>query len=297
MLASITVSLDPEAFLSIRWYGVMVALGVFTVLCWAIWQSRKGKFSNDDALMAAIVGIPSGIIFSKIVHIIDNIVVAKFHPELAFSGAVIDYTQYPGLMFNGRGLSIEGAVLGAALGIWIYSRFKKEFRYGIFVDAIAPAIILGQAIGRIGCAINGCCYGLETALPWGFIYTHPASEVSRDLLGVAVHPTHVYEVIYNLIIFSVLLSLRDKFKPAGSLFLIYLSLYGAWRIGIDFIRDGNPFLFGLHQAQVIGIIILLVAVPLLVIRTRFVKRDLPPEELSGQDSGSPPVAPSGSPEP
>jgi phosphatidylglycerol:prolipoprotein diacylglycerol transferase len=267
----------------------MVALGVATVVAWALWQAKKGKFSSDDALTAAIVGIPSGIVFSKIVHVIDNIVIAKTHPELVISGAVIDYTQYPLRIFSGAGLSIEGAVLGAALGIWIYSRFNKHFSYGILVDAIAPAIILSQAVGRIGCTINGCCYGLPTSLPWGIIYTNPNSEVARNLLGVAVQPTQVYEIIYNLIIFGVLLSLRNKFKPAGSLFMIYLSFYAAWRIGIDFIRDGNPFLFNLHQAQVIGIIILLVTIPLLVLRTRRVKKgELPVSESVAETSELPP---------
>ncbi len=266
--------MNPVAFLNVRWYGIMVALGVATVVAWAVWQSRKkgAKFTGDEALMAALVGIPSGVIVSKLLHVIDNIVVAKFHPELAYSGAVIDYTVFPGQIFSGNGLTIEGAVLGAALGIWIYSRFTK-FRYGAFVDAIAPSIILAQAIGRVGCFINGCCYGLPTSLPWGVAYTNPASEVARNLLGVPVHPTQVYEIIYNLIIFGVLLSLRNKFKPEGSLFAIYLSFYAIWRIGIDFIRDGNPFLFNLHQAQVIGIIILLITIPFFIMKTRLIKVD------------------------
>jgi len=252
----------------------MVALGVAVVVVWAIWQSRKknAQFTGDEALMAALVGIPSGVIFSKLLHVIDNIVVAKFHPELAASGAVIDYTRFPIHIFSGGGLTIEGAVLGAALGIWIYSRFTK-FRYGAFVDAIAPSIILAQAIGRVGCLINGCCYGLPTSLPWGVAYTNPASEVARNLLGVPVHPTQFYEIIYNLIVFGILMSLRNKFKPVGSLFMIYLSFYAVWRIGIDFIRDGNPFLFNLHQAQVIGIIILLITIPIMALKTRLIRAD------------------------
>jgi len=277
----IEISMNPVAFLSVRWYGIMVALGVATVVAWAIWQSRKkgAKFTGDEALMAALVGIPSGVIFSKLLHVIDNIVIAKVHPELAYSGAVIDYTVFPMQMFSGGGLTIEGAVLGAALGVWMYSRFSK-LRYGAIVDAIAPSIILAQAIGRVGCLINGCCYGIPTNLPWAIAYTNPASEVARNLLGVPVHPTQAYEIIFNLIIFGVLMSLRNKFKPEGSLFMMYLSFYAAWRIGIDFIRDGNPFLFSLHQAQVIGIIILLITIPLMVLKTRPVKavKELSPDE-------------------
>jgi len=76
-----------------------------------------------------------------------------------------------------------------------------------------------------------------------------------------------------LLIFAVLLKLRGRFKPDGSLFLIYLSLYSLWRVGIDFLRQGTPFLFGLHQAQIIAIIILVITIPLLAYRTRWVKAD------------------------
>ncbi len=74
-------------------------------------------------------------------------------------------------------------------------------------------------------------------------------------------------------IFGVLLKLRGRLKPDGSLFLIYLSLYSLWRLGGDFLRAGTPFLFGLHQAQVIAIIVLVIAVPILAYRTRWVKAE------------------------
>jgi phosphatidylglycerol:prolipoprotein diacylglycerol transferase len=86
-----------------------------------------------------------------------------------------------------------------------------------------------------------------------------------------VHPTQVYELIFGLVAFAILVKLRGRFRPDGSLFLIYLSLYSAWRIGIDFLRVGTPFLFGLHQAQVIAIIVLAITIPVLVLKTRWVK--------------------------
>ena len=100
------------------------------------------------------------------------------------------------------------------------------------------------------------------------VYTDPESYAP---LGVAVHPTQLYEIAYLLIIFGVIFKLRGRFKPDGSLFLIYLSLYSLWRIGIDFLREGTPFVFGLHQAQIIGIIVLAIAVPVLALRTRWVR--------------------------
>lgn len=280
----IEIGIDPIAFLNIRWYGISVALAILFIIAWVGWQVRKGaKISYDTLFSAALVGIPSGIIISRLLHVIDNIVVAKLHPELAIIGAVFDYTQDPIKIFGGEGLTAYGAVLGTALGIWIYSRFSKV-EFGYLADVTAPSIIVGQAvIGRIGCTINGCCYGLPTSLPWGVTWTHPDSLAPP---GIAFHPTQVYEIIFALIVFGVLLKLRGRFKPDGSLFLIYLGLYAIWRLGIDFIRAGNPFLFGLHQAQVIGIIILLIVIPVLALRTRWVKKETPePVPASVVDEG------------
>jgi phosphatidylglycerol:prolipoprotein diacylglycerol transferase len=252
----ITISINPIAFLNIRWYGIMVALAVLVVVLWTLWAVRReAKLSYETVITAALVGIPSGIIFSKFLHVIDRWV----------------YTGSPGRLWSLEGLTIWGAVLGATLGVWIYSRFSK-LQFGYLVDLVAPGIILAQAIGRVGCTINGCCYGIEAPawLPWSVVYTHPQSYAP---LGVAVHPTQPYEIIFCLIVFVVLLKLRGRFKPDGSLFLIYLSAYSLWRIGIDFLREGTPFLFGLHQAQVIGIIVLLITVPIMVMRTRWVKAE------------------------
>jgi phosphatidylglycerol:prolipoprotein diacylglycerol transferase len=270
----ITIPVNPVAFtiglISVAWYGIMVALAVLTLIFWALLAVRRGaNVSYDTVFTAALVGIPSGIVFSRLLHVIDNIVVAKLHPDLALSGVVFDYTQNPMRIFGGEGLSIWGAVLGAALGIWVYSRFSKKISFGYMADMLAPGIILAQAIGRVGCTLNGCCYGVECNLPWAITYSDPASFGPN---GIFVHPTQIYEIVYNLIVFVVLLRLRGRFQPPGSLFLIYLTLYAVWRLGIDLIREGTPFLFSLHEAQVISIIVLIITITLMALRTRWVKK-------------------------
>jgi phosphatidylglycerol:prolipoprotein diacylglycerol transferase len=244
----------------VGWYGIMVALAVITVVTWGLFAVKKDRrLSSDLVINAALVGIPSGIIFSRLLHVID----------------LWDYYIHnPGKIIGGEGLSIWGAVLGAAIGIWLYSRISKKFSFGHLADVIAPGIILAQAIGRVGCTLNGCCYGKTTSVPWAIIYTNPST---HGPVGIPVHPTQVYEIIYNLIVFGVLLLLRKRIKPDGALFFIYLILYSVWRLGIDFIRDGTPFLFGLHEAQVVSIVVLAVAVPLLVIRMRHVKEEITEE--------------------
>jgi len=244
----------------------MVALAIAVLILWMLREVRRGgKLSYDTVFTAALVGIPSGVVISKLLHVIDNIVILKLHPDLV--GKVVDYTQHPERILDRGGLTISGAVLGAALAIWIYSKFSN-FQFGYFADLIAPGIILAQVIGRVGCTINGCCYGIEASLPWCVVYSHPDSFAFGA--GV-VHPTQVYEIIALLIIFGVLLKLRGRLKPDGSLFLVYLGLYSLWRVGIDFIREGTLFLFGLHQAQVIALIVLAIIVSLLAYRTRWVR--------------------------
>jgi phosphatidylglycerol:prolipoprotein diacylglycerol transferase len=255
----IYVGVDPIAFhvgsRPIAWYGIMVALGVLTVVVWALIAVRKDpRLSYNIVLNAALVGIPSGVIFSRFLHVIEH----------------WDYfMRNPGEIIGGEGLTIYGAVLGAALGIWIYSRIRK-ISFGYLADVIAPAIILGQAIGRVGCTINGCCYGVPTDLPWAFVYTHPAS---HGPIGIPVHPTQVYEIIYNLMVFGVLMMLKNRFRPEGSLFLVYLVFYAAWRLGIDFIRDRNVLFIGLDEAQLISIVVLIFAGVQLVWKTRWIKKE------------------------
>ncbi len=255
----IAISIDPVAFtigsMEVRWYGIFIALAITVVVLWTAREVRRGaKVSYDTVFTAALVGIPSGIIFSRLLHVVDR---WDF------------YGQNPGQIIGGGGLTAYGGVLGAALAILIYIKVSKQ-QFGYFADMMAPGIILAQAVGRVGCTINGCCYGVTTSLPWGIVYTHPNSLAP---LGVATHPTTVYELVYNLIVFAVLLKLRGRFKPDGSLFLIYLSLYSLWRLGTNFLREGTPFLFGLHQAQVIAIIVLAIVIPILAYRTRWVKAE------------------------
>ena len=253
----ITMSVSPIAFtigaVSVRWYGIMIALAVVVVVLWAMWEVRRGaNLSYDTIFTAALVGIPSGIIISRLLHVVDR---------LDF------YSQNPGLIVGFAGLTIYGAILGAAFGIWIYSRFS-HLRFGYLADLVVPGLMLAQAVGRVGCILNGCCSGTETSLPWGIVYTDPESYAP---LGVALHPTQIYEIVFLLVVFAVLFNLRRRFQPDGSLFLVYLGIYSLWRVGIDFLREGTSFLFGLHQAQVIGIIVLLIAIPTLAMRTRWIK--------------------------
>lgn len=182
----IIININPIAFtigsMAVRWYGILMALGVMVLIGWTLLQVRRGaRLTPDDVLGAALVGIPSGIVFARLLHVIDG------------QANINYYFSDPVRIIGGEGLTIYGAILGAALGIWVYSRFTR-LNFAYTADIVTPGIILAQAIGRVGCLINGCCYGdYPTSLPWGVVYTQSACFAP---LGVPVHPTQAYEILF-----------------------------------------------------------------------------------------------------
>ncbi len=238
------------------WYPVLIALAVAAAVGWLILENGKTRRLKPATLVIAIViGLAAGIVFAKLLHVIDYF-------DL--------YRQNPGLILSLEGWAAWGMALGIILGIWIYSQFGGRFRFAVVADMLAPGLILAQAVGRIGCTINGCCYGLETTSSLAVIYTHPDS---FGPLGIPVLPVTVFEIFFNLIVFGVLFSLRRKLKPEGSLFLVYCALYAAWRLGSDFMRPGNSLIFGLHEAQGIALLVLFISIPLIALKVRRAEKD------------------------
>ncbi|MFC2050447.1 prolipoprotein diacylglyceryl transferase [Chloroflexota bacterium] len=247
----ITIGIDPVAFsigaFDVRWYGIMVVLAVVAVIAISLREAKRVGLAEEHVYGFSLWAIIGGIIVSRLLHVID-----KWNYYVANPGQIIGF----------EGLTVYGAVVGALLAVLIYCWVKK-LSFWLLGDVVAPGAILGQAIGRIGCILNGCCYGLPTSLPWGVVYTNPGSYCP---IGEPFQPTQMYHLIWNLIGFGILWSLRRRLKPQGSLFLLYLALYAAGDLSIRFVRVGEPFLFGLQQAQLIGIIILVVTVPWLIVR-------------------------------
>jgi phosphatidylglycerol:prolipoprotein diacylglycerol transferase len=251
----ITININPVAFslgaFEVRWYGIMVALAVVAVIVIALREAKRVGLAEEHIYSVGLWAIIGGIIVSRLLHVID-----KWNYYMANPAQIIGF----------EGLTVYGAVLGALLAVLIYCWVKK-ISFWLIGDVIAPGAILGQAIGRIGCFINGCCYGLPTSLPWGVVYTNPGSYCP---LGEPFQPTQIYHLIWNLIGFGILWSLRTRLKPQGSLFLLYLALYAAGDLSIRFVRVGEPFrsgmFFNMQEAQIIGIIVLVVTVPWLIVR-------------------------------
>jgi phosphatidylglycerol:prolipoprotein diacylglycerol transferase len=161
------------------------------------------------------------------------------------------------------GLAIHGAILGGLVVSILYTR-KQNINLAAFLDTLSPPLILGQAIGRIGCFFNGDAHGYPTRMPWGLVYS-PESIAGQMFPGQPLHPTQLYEMILNLIIFTILWKIRRNMKINGQLFLVYMILYSAGRILVEHFRaDKLTYLGNISAAQSIGTIGILSGIILII---------------------------------
>lgn len=157
-----------------------------------------------------------------------------------------------GSIFSGSGLTWYGGAVGGAIGVLIWLKVRKLCTLKL-ADAVAPALALGYAVGRVGCQISGDGdYGKPSDLPWAMSY--PEGTVPTD---DKVHPTPIYESLTMGLFALALWSLRDRFKP-GVLFGIYLIGVGVERFLVEFLRRNSSVLLGMTEAQVVSLSIVLV---------------------------------------
>ena len=247
----IYIGVNPVAFtigsFSLRWYAVMVILAIVFLVWWSAYFAHKQGYNKDFVLGVALWAMPLGIIGAKLVHVVD---------DLSY------YIAHPAGIASPGGFAIFGAILGALLGVWIYCRIRCV-SFAPLGDVLAPGIILAQAIGRIGCTINGCCYGAISNLPWAVTWTHPNTIAP---LGIPVHPTQVYELLWDLLVFAILWwVLRRRLTQPGALFAAYLALYSLGSFSIRFLRgDVSTFAGVFNEGQVISLLVFIVAAGFLI---------------------------------
>jgi phosphatidylglycerol:prolipoprotein diacylglycerol transferase len=233
----ILIQLGP---LTIRWYGVMIAIACLVGMWVGGREAQRkgiGKEKIQDFSLYAIIGAVIG---------------ARLYYVLFSDGVQLDNLFSFFAIWHG-GLAIHGALLGGFLVGLAYTRIQK-ISFWKFADTIAPSIILGQAIGRIGCFFNGDAHGYPTNLPWGLIYS-PDSPAGHMFPGKPLHPTQLYEMALNFMIFGLLWKIRKHIKVDGHLFLLYVVLYSVIRIFVEHFRADRLTYFGnLSAAQSIGIV-------------------------------------------
>ncbi|MEQ8169983.1 MAG: prolipoprotein diacylglyceryl transferase [Candidatus Eremiobacterota bacterium] len=224
--------------LDIYTYGVVMVIGFIIALTWALKYSKPKDIKPEEVMDFSIYLLISGIIGARLIHVIIN------YNEYSLSDPLTIINLRKG------GLAWYGALIGAIAGGLIYSKVSK-ISFWKLADMVSAPSMVGLAIGRIGCFLNGCCYGKPTDLPCGveFPETYPP--------GVSRHPTQIYESILDLVVFYILHKIIDKNKKFyGETFCYFIGLYSLVRFIVEFFREtfsSIPPVMGLTVAQLTGI--------------------------------------------
>lgn len=236
--------------LTVGWYGIIITIAVLSAIGIALVETkRRGENVNHIINMALLV-IPLGMIGARLYHVIDQWTY---------------YMQNPGLIIGGQGLGIFGAILGGALGLIIYTRWKKlnTLRW---LDIVAPGLILAQAIGRWGNFFNQELYGYPTDLPWA-IYIDPMHRLPGYESYSHFHPLFLYESLWNLLGFTVLMLLGRKLRSwlhDGDIFFLYVIHYSIGRFFLEGLKldvwtlGGIPTARWITGAAVIAVVIVMI---------------------------------------
>jgi phosphatidylglycerol:prolipoprotein diacylglycerol transferase len=230
--------------LEIRYYGLMyvIAFVVGFFLIRAEVRRRGLPLKSEDLLDLFLVIIPLGLLFARAYYV-------------AFRWDV--YRAQPGEIFKlwHGGLAIHGGLLGGALGLWLGARWKKV-RLWPLADVVVPAVILGQAIGRVGNFLNGDAFGTPTSLPWGIVFP-PTSPAGQAYPSQPLHPAMLYELLGNLIVFGVLWRLRKRPAQPGFLTAVYFMGYSVVRGLVSCVRGDSLWLGPIRAAHVASLLLFL----------------------------------------
>jgi phosphatidylglycerol:prolipoprotein diacylglycerol transferase len=243
----IYLNIDPIAIhighFMVRWYGMFIALGVGVGMWLTLREAKRKGILSDHIYNAALWVIPAGIVGARLLHVIDD------WPNHAAS---------PWTIIGTDGLAIFGALIGGLLALVAYAHVHQAPLWQ-FLDTVAPAVPLAQAIGRIGCFINGCNYGWQTDGTWGVVWTSPDAMAPQN---VPLQPAQLYELVWDAFVFGIIWKLRARLQAEGVLFVTYGAFYSLGRFFISFLRADNLYFAELRQAQIIALATVALAVPL-----------------------------------
>ena len=283
IMASISIGINPNLIdmgsIILSWHGVMTFIAV-AVAVWLVarWGGKDGMVV-DSIYSVSVWAIIGGVVGARILHVID------FWDEVYKNDFISVFAVWSG------GIAIYGAILGGFAGGALYIVIRNSDLFlsiwrtalpfmgeahranlpniGRLADITAPALLIAQAIGRIGDLINGEHFASVTALPWGVIYTHPSSP---GVFRPPTHPAVGYELLFDLVLLAAIWPLRDRLRPHGMFFTLYLATYSIGRFFLSFMREEfNEYFGALNEAQVVAIIVVIITVPLLVWKAQLVR--------------------------
>ena len=240
--------MDPVAFtlfgLEVKWYGILISSGIVIGALLAFREAKRVGFKEDDLIDVLLYAIPLSVLGARLYYV-------------AFMWDYYGKNPKQILNFRGGGMAIHGALIAAVVTAIIFCK-KRKVNFWQLVDICAPSISLGQAIGRWGNYINQEAYGTPTDLPWGIVIN-----------GVKVHPTFLYESIWDFLVFVFLLWYRkNKSKVRGETFLLYLALYSLGRFFIEGLRIDSLMLGPIRVAQLVSLVTAIAAMIILFYRKK-----------------------------
>ena len=252
-------------FITIRWYGLLIASAVIIGLLLSQYLAkRRGvnpEIISDLSVWLVLAALPGARLY-----------------YVAFQWE--NYAQHPQdiiAIWQG-GIAIHGAILGGAIALLIFSRVN-QISFWQLADLIAPSLILGQAIGRWGNFFNSEAFGTPTDLPWK-LYIPPANRPPQFMDESFFHPTFLYESLWDLSVFFLLLylffwGLRNAEKyQVGTLVFAYMIAYSLGRIWIEDLRTDSLMLGSIQVAQLVSLVEIIIGILGLVLLYRL-KRPLP----------------------
>lgn len=257
--------------LNLRFYGIIIMFGALMATLLAQRLLRRKKHDPEIVWDGLIWALVFGIIGARLYHV--------FTPSISAGGwqQTLNYLRNPVSILTTweGGLGMPGAIMGGALGLYLYAR-RNRISLELILDVAAPGVALAQAIGRWGNFVNQELYGPPTDLPWG-IFIEPAYRLNTTWNGVALsqfeyfHPLFLYESIWNLANMFFLLWLMRRFEgrlKAGDIFFAYLIVYPLGRFLLEFIRLDYVPLFAINLNQLVMLVVAIVSSVALFMRHR-----------------------------
>ena len=235
--------MNPIAFsvfgLTIRWYGIIIACGMLIAIVISSYTSKLKNINYDELLNMILISLPLAIIGARLYYVI-----------FSFS----DYVNNPIEILNTRqgGLAIHGGVIVGLLTSFTYC-YRRKLKFLDYADVIAPSIIIAQAIGRWGNFFNQEAHGGPVA--YSFIKHFPMFiQNGMHIDGIYYHPTFLYESIWDLCVFFILLIILKRSKHTGIVIFTYIGLYSMGRFFIEGLRTDSLMIGPLRIAQVVSLI-------------------------------------------
>lgn len=220
--------------LEIRSYGFFVALGFLLGILISLHYAKKEKIERGLILDLSILVILAAIVGARLFYVL-----GQWRYYLSNPLEII--------MVQNGGLVFLGGFVFCFLTIWLFAKIKNINLLQLF-DSIAPGTIFGYAIGRIGCFLNGCCFGCPTKLPWGISF--PANSLAGSYFpGEALQPTQLYSVLAMFAAFALLFWLYQKKSYNGQILFWALILYSIYRFLVEFLRYSPIHWLGLTPSQ------------------------------------------------